>query len=181
MSGAGRLLLMRHPPVNVPAGVCYGQSDVPLLDGWEQGLLEQLDAMHRVGRILSSPLSRCREPAQWLSEHLSVPIDQDHRLMELNFGAWEGRRWESFDGPESRAWADDFVQRAPPGGESFRTLAGRVHAALPDAPDSDCLIVTHGGPIRALLAMAAGDSLADAFRRDVPHAELITLPTERFR
>jgi alpha-ribazole phosphatase len=180
MKIAHPVLLMRHPRPKVAAGLCYGQSDIPLEAGWEATLEAVLPTLSDVQQIISSPLSRCLQPARWLGRHLALPVATDPRLMELNFGDWEGRLWDDFDGLQSRAWAEDFVARAPPGGESFQALATRVLAAVREhATSRPCLFLSHGGPIRALLAQANGEPLSAAFRRSVPYAELIPLaPTE---
>lgn len=178
MTTGHRVLLMRHPRPKVAAGQCYGQTDIPLEAGWETTLETTLPALDGIQRIISSPLSRCLEPARWLGHHLALPVATDPRLMELDFGDWEGRFWDDFDGPESRAWAEDFLERAPPGGESFQALARRVVAAVrAHAGAAPCLFLSHGGPIRALLARANGEPLATAFKRSVPYAELIRLPS----
>lgn len=177
MNPAGRIVLMRHPKPAVPPGLCYGQSDVALSDGWEAILAPKVAELSGIDRIITSPLARCREPAEWLARRLGVPVTEEPRLMELNFGEWEGRFWTDFDGPESRAWAEDFVHRAPPGGEFLTALADRVRAAVTESTEGHRLLVTHGGPIRVLRALAEGRSLYDAFTVDVPYAELIPLPT----
>lgn len=177
MKPGGRIVLMRHPKPAVPPGLCYGQSDVALADGWQDVLAANVDELAGIDRIITSPLARCREPAEWLARRLAVPVMEEPRLMELNFGEWEGRFWTDFDGPESRAWAADFVHRAPPGGESLTALADRVRAVVTESAPGYPLLVTHGGPIRVLRALAEGRPLHDVFTVDVPYAELIPLST----
>lgn len=165
------LFLMRHPRPDVENGVCYGRTEVPLVAGWEADLAARMGELAGVRSIVTSPSVRCREPAEWLADALAVPVEHDERFMELDFGDWDGLRWEAFDGPEARAWAADFVNRAPPGGESLAALAERVLDGIRahgDRPGR--LIVTHGGPIRTLLARARGLPLAQCFEIEVDFA-----------
>lgn len=163
---AGPHRLLRHPPPDTATGVCYGRLDVPLRDGWQARLEALLTSLGDIQGIVASPLRRCRAPAAWLAERLELTLACDARLMELDFGAWEGRRWDDIDGPEARAWAVDPLHRAPPGGETLLAVRARVLAALADveALPARWLLVTHGGPIRVLLCHHQGRPLSEAFR-----------------
>ncbi len=171
------LLLLRHPRVALPPGICYGQLDAPaaqpLNPSWQQ-VATQLDASLaslnpaaplRVGRVVSSPLQRARALAQPLAQHFQAPLLEDARWQELHFGHWEGRAWAEIDRAESDPWAADPHTHAPPGGETQAALHQRVAAALAeladlagsaDAAAGTCLIVSHAGPIRCALAIALG-------------------------
>jgi alpha-ribazole phosphatase len=134
------LILVRHTRVDLPAGTCYGQADVPLLqphdppfDGVGQrlrALLARIGAQTRVGAVVCSPLSRARLLAQHLAADHGQAVAVDPRWMELHFGAWEGRRWDDIPRVESDPWAADTHHRAPPGGETQNALIARVQAAL---------------------------------------------------
>lgn len=176
--------LLRHPEPADIEGLCYGRLEVSLKPGWQDAIGR---AWHRlragepgITRIVTSPAQRCIEPAHWLGERLTVPVVSDARLHELDFGVWEGRRWDAIDGPECRAFTDDFVNRAPPGGESFAALAARVRAARADwEQQGGCsLFLCHSGPIRALMTEHHGLSLAQAFSTTLAFAELVTLDPE---
>jgi len=166
--------LLRHPAPDTAAGVCYGRLDVPLRDGWHARLEALLPSLDDIQGIVASPSQRCRAPAAWLAERLGLALACDARLMELDFGAWEGRRWEDIDGPEARAWAADPLHRAPPGGETLLAMRARVLAALADIEASPhrCLLVTHGGPIRVLLCHHQGRPPGEAFRLQPDFATL---------
>ena len=87
---------IRHTSVDVPPGVCYGQSDVPLRDSFEQEAAitsENLKAYRPQGRdfdhVYTSPLSRCVR----LATYCGYPdAERDKRIMEINFGDWERKR-----------------------------------------------------------------------------------------
>jgi alpha-ribazole phosphatase len=111
--------------------------------------------------IWTSPLTRCRMLAERLATG-RIAMREDERLMELNFGEWEGRRWETFRGPESEAWASDPWGRRPPGGETGLELWARVASVrrevLARATERRVAVVTHAGVIRVWRALAAGGS-----------------------
>lgn len=157
------LYLVRHPRPLIAAGVCYGQLDVEAENPWP--VAERLRKELPPGLpVWSSPLQRCR----CLAEALHPAPVLDPRLMELNFGDWEGRPWDSVPRAELDAWAADIDGYAPPGGESPRDLQRRVLACLEEFPTGAHLLITHAGVIRTLIATAAGESVADSLRSPAP-------------
>jgi broad specificity phosphatase PhoE len=44
--------------------------------------------------VLSSPMWRCHGFAEAAAERYDLPLVVDERFREMNFGAWEGRRYE---------------------------------------------------------------------------------------
>ena len=153
--------LLRHPPVRPAPGLCYGRLDLPPAEGWQDllpGWLRRLAPL-APETVLSSPLARCREPAEALATRLDIPLVLDPRLLELDFGAWEGLAWDRVPRPDLDRWAADPLGFAPPSGETGAALVARVaalHAALAAAPRR-WLVVSHGGPLRLLAAMLRGD------------------------
>lgn len=147
------LLLVRHPPVMLEPGICYGASDIEAAT-WP---LEQIAAlqMHIATDvpILSSPLQRCSNFANALARSPSQ-VRLDDRLREIDFGDWELQRFDDIDRALIDAWALapwDFV---PPAGESAHAMSVRVMAALDDAlrrHPGDLVIVAHGGPLRVVI------------------------------
>jgi probable phosphoglycerate mutase len=83
----------------------------------------------------------------------AVPAPRaDPRWLERGFGDLEGRPAAAWRQP-----AD--VDAAPPGGESYRTLGLRVHAALTDVAQAGpgrVLLVAHSGVLRMLQGIASG-------------------------
>jgi broad specificity phosphatase PhoE len=87
-------------------------------------------------------------------------------LIECDFGEWEGLTFaEAQEGwPEAmNAWLDS-PKVAPPGGESFETVAKRARAALGTVlrsyPSGVVVMVSHVSPIKLILrdALAANDA-----------------------
>jgi alpha-ribazole phosphatase len=102
-------------------------------------------------------------------------VQLDARLMEMNFGAWEGRPWDSVPRRELDAWAADVEGYAPPGGESPRQLRKRVLDFVAGLGDGEHVLVTHAGVIRLLLAHVAAASIADSLRHAPAYGSLTTL------
>ena len=161
-----KLVLLRHPPVAAPGGTCYGSTDVALAPGWERwvdDVRRLLAGVRGETAVASSPLSRCRLPA----EALGADVALDDRLRELDFGAWEGKPWGRIPRAELDRWNGDLVNAAPPGGESLRALGARVESFLDDARGADVealVAFTHGGPIRCMLVHALAMPLGALFR-----------------
>lgn len=141
------LHLIRHPKPLVDSGICYGRLDLAAENA--AAVAERLRAELPPGVPLwSSPLRRCRELAELL--HAAPIIDE--RLVEMDFGLWEGRPWDSIPRGELDAWAADVAAYAPPGGESPLALQQRALAFVAGLAVPEAVIVTHAGVIRTLLA-----------------------------
>ncbi len=154
------LILVRHPPVRLPPGLCYGRLDPPLSPAGlaDVPALAARLAAHRPARVWSSPAARCLVLARAVSSMAGAPLVVDARLRELDFGAWEGLAWDCVPREALDRWASDPLGFAPPGGEPGHALlarAGAIVAALRAAAE-DAVVVTHGGPLRLLPALLAG-------------------------
>jgi alpha-ribazole phosphatase len=82
----------------------------------------------------------------------------DPRLAEMDFGHWEGRRWDALGEPALTAWTNDFAHHPPGGGESVQAFMTRVASAWRDAHRSggSCAWITHAGVIRATALLEQG-------------------------
>ena len=146
-----KLYIARHgeTPWNVENRVS-GRTDVPLTEkGVEQARLLARNAMGKgIQVIIASPLLRARQTAQAVSEAIGVPIELDERLIELDFGSFEGGPRSDPDFQYTRA---QFPTRYP-GGESAFQLAHRVYSCLEDVKrkyaGKTVLLVCHGGVCR---------------------------------
>ena len=141
------LHLIRHPKPLVGPGICYGRLDISAEN--IAAVADDLRANLPSGLpVWSSPLQRCRKLAELLNPNLVI----DERLMEMDFGAWEGRSWDDIPRPELDAWAADVAGYAPPGGESPLALQQRALDFVAALKVPEAVIVTHAGVIRTLLA-----------------------------
>jgi len=168
------MILLRHPRPRVAPGTCYGRLDLPEGPTAAAEIAAALKAVPPVAAVLASPAMRCRRLAERLAARDDAGLAFDPRLLELDFGAWEGRLWDAVDRTESDPWAADPWRVAPPGGETFAALHARVAACLAEAPRGTA-IVAHAGPIRAARMILEGVSFARAFAEPVPHATPIIL------
>ena len=133
--------------------------------------------------IVSSSLQRCAAFAQELAHARALPLQQDARLAEYHFGAWQGVPIEQIAEEQgdalARFWADP-VRHPPPGAETFEAFRERLCAALDDvfaqAAGKRVLVITHGGAIRLLRCRVEGRSYGDMAAIEVPHASLHPLP-----
>jgi alpha-ribazole phosphatase len=152
------LYLIRHTPVAEGEGVCYGVADLPLAQ--EPGAAaERLKAL-LPGRyeLVSSPLARCLALARALGEPRIEP-HLEPGLREIDFGRWELKRWNEIDREALDAWGRDPIDYRPPGGESARDMSRRALPALSrwlERRAGALVIVSHGGPLRAIAGTLLG-------------------------
>jgi len=163
MSTTTRWWWIRHAPVN-SGGLIYGQQDMPA-DCSEQPLFRALAAiMPRDPVWVVTQLQRTHQTAGAIAEHLAerppTPLVEP-QFAEQHFGDWQGLSHEELgrrrDGAWHRFWLAPAAE-APPGGESFIALMERVAASIErlskEHAGRDIVAVTHGGTIRAALALA---------------------------
>ena len=141
-----QIFLIRHPRPLIEPGLCYGRLDVDCADPLAVAvrLRPQLPA---ATIIVSSPLRR----ALRLAEALDARVKIDARLAEIDFGDWEGRRWDDIERGAIDAWAADVLNFTPPGGESVADLQRRAIDFATTLTGPCVALVTHAGVIRALL------------------------------
>ena len=168
------ITVIRHTRVAVEPGICYGQMDVPPADTFvaEMNSLKEALGPDLPESVRCSPLTRCTRLAEALAPGR---WQADHRLLELSFGNWEGKRWQTIPRHESDPWMNNFVTLAPPGGESLQALYRRVTGfleSLPAAEDKPVLIITHAGVIRCLRSYFLNIPLRHLFTIPVGHGEV---------
>jgi len=162
-----KLWLVRHAQPLIAPGVCYGATDVPADD---QATLEAAQALAQVVPqgllVMASTLQRCE-----LLKHVfkdlrpDLSYKSDARLAEMNFGLWEGQRWDAIPADELKQWTDNFGSHACGGAESVHQFMARVGAAWDEtqAQGKDAVWLTHAGVIRAATLLSQGiRSLSDA-------------------
>ena len=97
-------------------------------------------------------------------------------LTEIDFGAWEMRRWEDIPPVEMAAWEGVPVHFAPPNGEAAAQVAARSQSFVDDllklSPDARVLVVAHGGPIHMIVAAPLQAPLSVAMRFHVDYASV---------
>ena len=153
-----KLWVARHAQPLVAAGVCYGALDVAADVQATQAAAEKLAAALPLGiAVTSSPLQRCEQLAQSLrSLRPDLTPIFDARLREMDFGQWEGQRWDAIGHSALEAWTADFAWHRPGGGESVQLFMQRVAAAWDAVGTQPRLWITHAGVARACSLLAVG-------------------------
>ena len=166
------LYLLRHIQTIAPQGLCYGQTDVPLIADYAQHHAHIKQQLPQIEHIYSSPQSRCLQLAKDIQTKQKLTIDP--RLQELNFGQWENHLFNDIDKTTLQTWTDNYQTQAPPNGESFQQLQQRTQQFWQTIQSNphDSLIVTHAGVIRALLAIILEIPTNKVFNFKVNHASL---------
>jgi len=166
-SRESRLFLVRHgeTEANV-AGVWQGgQGDDPLNDrGLRQSaaVASYLADQEPIATVYTSPLRRARQTAEAIAQATGAPVVEVAGLREYDIGDLEGVTAEEI----TRLWAS-FVEKwrtdpdlAPPGGDSARQFALRLHTALSGiilaASGQTVVVVSHQGALATGLAALAG-------------------------
>ena len=124
-----KLWLVRHAPVLLPAGICYGASDVLADDAASLQAARQAAEQLPPGlHVRVSGLLR----AQQLANHLAALRPDlptaivDARLNEMNFGCWEMQPWDAIPQTAFDAWLADFDHHCFGGTESTHLVLQRV-------------------------------------------------------
>jgi len=158
------ILLARHGETdwNVERRV-QGHSDTPLNDtgrGQARALAEEL-AGEPIDAVYSSDLARAHETARIVAAGRGLDVTAIRDLRERNFGTWEGltdeeiyvrhphardRSWQEWGDAETR---DEMADR----------VLGALHRIAETHPDQRVLVVSHGGPLRAVLRHCAIDGV----------------------
>lgn len=171
------LWLVRHARPLVASGVCYGALDVPADTQATQDCAQALaDVLPQGIVIRSSPLQRCEQLTQilrGLRPDLIHNTCVDARLAEMDFGRWEGQRWDAIARAELDGWTDSFATWRCGGAESVQGFMARVGAAWDEAraQQQATVWVTHAGVIRAATLLAQGQrqvQRADQWPMDAP-------------
>ena len=161
-----KLWLVRHAEVDLPAGICYGQSDVPArMDATRRAAARLARELPHGATLRVSTLQRCELLAQELRAlRPDLALKPDASLREMNFGAWEGERWSAIPRAEFDAWLADFAHVRPGCGECVAELMARVATAW-DAWQRrrrDAVWITHAGVVRAVRLLERGVRLPTA-------------------
>ena len=166
------ILLVRHGETAANrARLALGRADPPLTDrGREQAAaLAARLAGSGATRVLSSPLARARATAEAIAGALGVAVEEDARLVELDYGEWDERSFAEFPPDDLVRWRTD-ASFAPPGGESLLAVGARVASLCQELVTGDPVVaVSHVSPIKAavLWALDADPLLAWRMHLDV--------------
>lgn len=159
-----KLYLVRHGETALNKKGCYyGKTDAILsTDGIRQAeYLRDIFKDISFDYVVASPLVRAYNTAQIIIEEREQQIFGDSRLMEQDFGIFEGLTYEELEErypEELEQWNKQFSTYQIPEGESFIDVRRRVEAFLKDIPvgaenkAETMLIAAHKGTLGHLMA-----------------------------
>lgn len=156
---------IRHAPVPGAPAKIFGQLDAACDTSDAAAFAAIATRLPTDAVWIISSLRRTRQTADALvaaGAASSEPIVEPD-LAEQNFGRWQGMSWDQMraDDPDAyRVFWRDPTGNAPPGGESYAQHMERVAAAVTrwskELVGRHIVCVSHGGSIRAAVAMALG-------------------------
>lgn len=169
------LWMARHAQPLIAPGVCYGATDVAADAPATLAAAKALSLVLPQGLLLlSSTLQRCEQlTMQLLALRPDLICKMDARLTEMDFGFWEGQRWDAIPQADLERWTADFAQHACGGAESVGVFMRRVSEVWDEQTDrgQDAVWITHAGVIRAATLLSNGVrhiSQANHWPQDAP-------------
>ena len=143
-----------------------GRLDVPLNDEGRR-MAERLAhvlSAEPIGRIISSPLSRALDTARPLAQVFGLDIRTDARLLEFDFGAYEGRPKRDLGLKLRKAHAHQNV----PGGEALTDVWRRagefLEGVASEGETGDVAVVGHYWINRMIFGRVSGLDFETACR-----------------
>ena len=141
-------------------GRLQGRIDVALSATWDSTRPPRSGASSRTNRSRASSRARssaARQTAAAIAVPLGLPVEIDDRLVELDYGEWDGTGARRDRAEPWAAWrADADVRatrrRAPDG----RHCTGRRRSATTAKRDDTVVAVSHVSPIKAAVCCALG-------------------------
>jgi alpha-ribazole phosphatase len=175
VSGTGDpivLHLIRHGAPARP-GRLLGRTDCPATPA---GIVQcrQAAVGLEVKAIVSSDLARASVCASAIAEPRGFDVRSDPRGRELDVGSWDNSLPGDIDPDALARFWDDPDGCPPPDGERWSALVARVGQAIRAVGDAT-LVVTHGGAMRAALAVLCGLDARQVWAVDLPYAALLSL------
>lgn len=169
------LYVARHGQTewNAQNKVC-GITDIDLTEkGIEQAKALALTVKDKnIDLILSSPLKRAVDTSKIVADICNIPIQIDQRLIEQNYGIYEGvdRKYEDFLDNKR-----NFAYRYP-NGESMMQVAYRIYGLIDEIKEKykndNILIISHGGVCRIINTYFRDMTNEEFFNYTLKNAEL---------
>ena len=131
------LWVVRHAQPLIAPGICYGALDVPADPAATQQAAQALAQVLPHGAALhTSVLQRCELLAQAICGlRPDLVLKPEPRLVEMNFGEYEGVAWADIFKDALDAWTADFANHRFGGKESVAEFMARVAAVW-----DECLV-----------------------------------------
>ena len=144
-----------------------GVKDSPLIESGIRDASDLHDYLmnEHFDAIYTSPLGRAKQTCELIFKNREVVIEEEPRILEMNFGVFEGMKtediFESYGELYDHLWNQpEKFTRCPEGGESFEEVLSRVDSFVSDLKqledDKKVFIVTHGMYFICLLGYLMG-------------------------
>lgn len=154
------LYLIRHGESTGNNRQCFlGWGDAPLTDIGVRQAEAVATRLSSLGSMLmiSSDLPRALHTAGIIAARWQTTVNPDIRWRETNCGRFEGLPWSAYseDSELVKQFEQDSYSTVMPEGESVAMMVERVQEAFRELihqPEPRIAVVTHDGPIRAVLA-----------------------------
>jgi len=175
--------LIRHTTPQIGKGICYGKSDIPLAETFENELkILKSKLPEKFSQVITSPARRC----YYLARELKCSsLINNEDIAELDFGKWELKAWSDIDKKEIDTWMDDFVNISCPEGESYRDLFIRSQRFWQEHIEKkkfkSVAIITHGGIIRSLLAFFLKMPMENSFSISIGYGSVTKVSVKNKR
>lgn len=117
-----------------------------------------------IQRIVCSPLERCRETAEPLSERIHVPIEISEAVIEINFGDFSGKTLKELEQlPGWKKWNSNRTLLHLPNGENIGAVQARMVQEIlrlrRESTGQKIAVFSHGDPLRSIVCYFLGISL----------------------
>ncbi|MFD1165908.1 histidine phosphatase family protein [Sphingobacterium daejeonense] len=181
------ICLLRHGETayNADGNKYCGRTDIPLT---EKGI-SQAERMNTLlqdftfDQIFCSPLQRAKATAE-IASGTPEKVQVDERLIEVDFGQWEGKRSDDFIAEDPNSWynwlSDPERFEAGRTGENAKQVIARLDSfyneLLDKYDDQTILVVGHNGVNRLFMAQQLGMPLKN-YRKIVQENSALTLIT----
>jgi probable phosphoglycerate mutase len=135
--------------------------------------------------FIASPLSRTRQTMEIIRQQLGLDAADyrtDERLVEINFGEWEGLDWQQIAErqPERyQARQADPLNFIPTDGENYPHVFERVGSLL-NSLQRDTVLVAHAGVLRSCLALLTDVPDTEVPLLEIPQDQVLMIRGARF-
>ena len=118
-------------------------------------------------KIFTSKENRAIESTKIISNFLQIPFKKIDGMQERNWGVFTGKPWEEVKMVLDPMTLEERYNYEPSGGESWETFETRLISAIKkiieNNPETNIVVVTHGGAVRALMPFLLGVPKEESF------------------
>jgi alpha-ribazole phosphatase len=165
------LWVVRHAQPLIAPGICYGAIDMAAdITATQEAAQALAIELPQGATVRCSTLQRCELLAQVLCGlRTDLTLKPEPRLVEMNFGVWEGVAWADIPKAALDAWTADFWHHRFGGTESLAELMGRVRSVWDEDqgqhaaghPSVATAWIAHAGVARVAQLLSFGVALVD--------------------